>query len=53
MENTGKCQQYDNISKKCNFYLSEKFFIICKKNYVALTNAKNWQADATTGTDFY
>ena len=44
------CKQYENISKKCNLCLSEKF---CKKNYVALTNAKNWQADATTRTDFY
>ena len=37
-----KCKLYNGISMKCNFCLSEKFFIIyCKKNYVALTSATN------------
>ena len=35
-----KCQPYNNISKKCNLCLSEKFFIICKKELWSL-NKRN------------
>jgi hypothetical protein len=35
-----KCKPYDNISKKCNLCLNEKFFIICKKNLCSL-NKRN------------
>ena len=34
------CKQYDNISKKCNLCLSEKFFIICKKELCSLNKRK-------------
>ena len=31
-----ECEPYNNISKKCNLCLSEKFFIICKKELCSL-----------------
>lgn len=35
-----KCQPYNNISKKCNLCLHEKFIIICKKDLCSL-NKRN------------
>ena len=35
-----KCKPYNNISKKCNLCLSEKFFIICKNELCSL-NKRN------------
>ena len=35
-----KCKAYNNISKKCNLCLNEKFIIICKKHLCSL-NKRN------------
>ena len=35
-----KCKPYDNVTKKCNLCLQEKFFIICRKDLCTL-NKRN------------
>ena len=35
-----KCKPYDNVNKKCNLCLSEKFIIICK-NHLCTLNKRN------------
>ena len=35
------CKPYDNVSKKCNLCLKEKFFIICRNDLICTLNKRN------------